>query len=110
MGYRVVITDPAKHQLRMYIAYISREFKSIQAARAIRDDARRTIRRLSDIAETYALCENEILAKYGYRRILFEKHDFFMVYRIKGTLVIVDAIYHELQDYESVFVQKMNLK
>lgn len=110
MGYRVVITDPAKHQLKMYIAYIAREFKSIQAARAIRDDARRTIRRLADIAGIYALCENELLAKYGYRKILFERHDFFMIYRIEGNLVIVDVIYHELQDYESVFVQKMNLK
>lgn len=33
-----------------------------------------------------------------------------MVYRIDGNMVIVDAMYHELQDYESVFAQKMHLK
>lgn len=73
MGYRVVITEPAKHQLEMYIAYVLRESKSVQAARAILDDARKTMQRLSDMADILALCENEILAKYGYCRVLFAK-------------------------------------
>ena len=73
MGYRVVITEPAKHQLEMYIAYVLRESKSVQAARAILDDARKTMQRLSDMADFLALCENEILAKYGYCRVLFAK-------------------------------------
>lgn len=110
MGYRVVITEPAKYQLEMYIAYVLREIKSVQAARAIRDDARKTMQRLSDMADIHALCENETLAKYGYRRISFAKHDYFMVYRIDGNLVIIDVIYHELQDYESVFAQSMSLE
>ena len=110
MAYRVIITPPAKHQLEMYIAYTVSEFKNLQAARAIRDDARETKKRLINVAGSLALCENEVLAQNGYRRILFAKHDFFMVYRIDNNMVIVDAIYHELQDYESVFIQKMNLK
>lgn len=76
MAYRVIITPPAKHQLEMYIAYTISEFKNIQAARAIREDARRTKKRLSDVAEKLVLCENEILAQNGYRKIMFDKHDF----------------------------------
>lgn len=110
MAYRVVITSFAKHQLEMYVAYILSEFRSVQAANAVMDDARRTKKRLSTIAGSLALCENEILARNGYRRILFDRHSFFMVYRIEGNTVIVDAMYHELQDYESVFAQKMHLK
>lgn len=109
MAYKVVITPPAKHQLEMYVAYTISEFKNVQAARAIRDDAAETKKRLSHIAASLALCEDELLAKSGYRRIMFEKHDFFMVYRIDGNTVIVDAMYHELQDYEAVFAQKMHL-
>lgn len=109
MAYKVIITALAKHQLEMYIAYTLSEFKSLQAARAIRDDANRTKKRLSNIAGSLAFCENEILAQYGYRRIFFDKHRFFMVYRIEDNTVIVDAMYHELQDYESVFTSNLHL-
>ena len=108
--YKVVITAPAKHQLEMYIAYTLSKFENKQAARAIRDDARETMRRLANIADNLAFCENEVLASNGYRKILFDKHDFFMVYRIHNDKVIVDAMYHSLQDYESVFAQKILLK
>ncbi len=110
MAYRVVITPPAKHQLEMYIAYTLLEFKNLQAARAIRDDAADTKKRLSNIAGSLALCEDETLARNGYRRIMFAKHDFFMVYRIDNKTVIVDAMYHGLQDYESVFARQMHLE
>lgn len=110
MTYNVQITPPAKHQFEMYISYILYKLKNIQAARAIRDDAKRTKQRLSVVARSLPLCENPILAKHGYRRIFFDKHNFFMVYRLDGELAIVDAMYHGLQDYESVFVRKMRLK
>lgn len=110
MAYKVIITTPAKHQLEMYIAYTLSKFKNLQAARSIRDDARETKKRLSNIAGFLALCEDEVLARNGYRKILFTKHDFFMVYRIDNSTVIVDAMYHELQDFESVFAIQMHLK
>ena len=109
MAYKVVIMPPAKEQLDMYIGYTIRVFKNKQAAKAIIDDARRTKKKLSNVAGSLALCENKILAKNGYRRILFDKHEFFMVYRIVDDMVVVDAMYHELQDYEGVFRGKMNL-
>ena len=78
MTYKVVITPHAKSQLEQYIAYTIKSFKNKQAARAIRDDAIKT------------------------------RHPFFMVYRINGKHVIVEAMYHELQDYESVFAHKVS--
>lgn len=109
MAYKVIITPTAKHQLEMYIAYTLSEFKNLQAARAIRDDARETKKRLSNVAGSLALCEDNTLAKHGYRRIMFAKHDFFMVYRIENDIAIVDGMYHELQDYEAVFTSQMHL-
>lgn len=108
MTYKVVITPHAKSQLEQYIAYTIKSFKNKQAARAIRDDAIKTRQRLSDIAPSLALCENAVLAAQGYRKISFTRHPFFMVYRINGKHVIVEAMYHELQDYESVFAHKVS--
>jgi len=63
MAYKVVITPPAQHQLEMHIAYALFQLNNAQAARAIRDDARETKKRLSCLAGSLALCENEILAQ-----------------------------------------------
>lgn len=93
----------------MYIAYTITELNNLQAARAIRDDARETRKRLSNVAGILPLCKNEVLARGGYHSIMFAKHDFFMVYRVDGERVIVDAMYHTLQDYEYVFSKKMDL-
>lgn len=30
-----------------------------------------------------------------------------MIYRIEGTTVYVDAIYHQLQDYENIFADEL---
>ncbi len=38
---------------------------------------------------------------HGYRKIRFLSHRYFMMYRIEDGLVIVDRIFHELQDYEN---------
>lgn len=110
MAYKVVITAFAKHQLDMYMAYTINEFKNTQAARAIRDDAKLTKEKLTIAAGSLPLCENEILSKNGYRRILFPKHDFFMVYRLDGDKAIVEAMYHELQDFEHLFASSFNLE
>ena len=54
--------------------------------------------------------KDAVLAKYGYHKIQFEKHSFFMIYRIDGNMVVVDGMYHELQDYETLFIRQMHLK
>ena len=33
---------------------------------------------------------------------MFEKHKFLMIYRIEGNQVIVDGMFHELQDYDGI--------
>lgn len=110
MTYKVIITTPAKHQLEMYVSYVVNELNNPKAAKSIIEDAKKTKIRLSELADSLPLCTDNTLAHNGYRRILFSKYAFFMVYRIDGNTVIVEAMYHELQDYESVFTQNMNLK
>jgi hypothetical protein len=43
----------------------------------------------------------KIWKKYGYRRINFLSHNYFMMYRLEGNVAVVDNIFHDLQDYEN---------
>lgn len=36
--------------------------------------------------------------------LLFERHRYFMLYRIEGERIIVDNIIHELQDFEGKMI------
>lgn len=101
--YKIKIMPPAKRRLSMYIGYTRDTLKNPEAAKAIANDARLTKKRLSEVAKNLAFCEDEQLAQLGYRKIRFIKHAFVMIYRIKGSVVYVDGMFHESQDYESVF-------
>lgn len=109
MAYKVIIMPPAKRRLDMYVSYTVEKLKNRQAARAILEDAKATKKRLSVIADSLKICDNPILAKYGYRKIKFEKHKFLMIYRIHGDQVIVDGMFHELQDYDGILTRELHL-
>ncbi len=100
---------PAKRRLDMFVYYTLEILKNRQAAKSILADAKETRKRLSVIADSLKICADPILAKYEYRKIRFEKHKFVMIYRIEGNKVIVDGMFHELQDYEGIFVRKFHL-
>lgn len=109
MAYKVIIMPPAKRRLDMYVYYTLETLKNRQAAKSILADVKETKKRLSVIADSFKICDDPILAKYEYRKIRFEKHKFVMIYRIKGDQVIVDGMFHELQDYEGIFARELHL-
>lgn len=110
MAFKVIILPLAKQNLKRYIRYTAIVLQNKQAATSIRDDARDTKKQLSKIADILPLCPDPVLAKLGYRKISFRKHDFFMIYRIDGNTVVVESMYHTLQDYESIFLEHINQK
>lgn len=109
MAYKVIIMPPAKRRLDMYVYYTLEILKNKQAAKNILADAKITARRLSKVADAFKVCDNPVLRKHGYRKIKFEKHDFVMIYRIQDGQVIVDGMFHELQDYEGIFTNELHL-
>lgn len=111
MAYKVIIMPPAKRRLDMYVHYTIDTLKNRQAAKAILTDAVATKKKLSVVADSDSIkvCDNPMLKKYGYRIIRFEKHKFLMVYRIQNNQVIVDGMFHELQDYEGIFIREFCL-
>lgn len=108
--YKVIIMPPAKRRLDMYVLYTVETLGSRQAAKAILADARDTTKRLSRAADSLKICDNPILAKYGYRKIRFAKHKFVMLYRIQDRTVILDGMFHELQDYEGLLTDELHLQ
>lgn len=104
MEYKVIITSDAENDLDGFIKYLLFEKKNEQAASSVLNDFQATVKSLSQVAESLKLCDNPKLKSLGYRRINFLSHRYFMLYRIDEDKVIVDSIFHELQDYEN----KMN--
>lgn len=109
MAYKVIIMPPAKRRMDMYVSYTLEKLRNRQAARAILDDAKATKKKLSVIADTLKVCDNPVLARHGYRKINFEKHRFLMIYRIQGNQVLIDGMFHELQDYDGILIRELHL-
>ena len=65
------------------------------------DDFENTIKKLQYVASSLKVCENPRLQSLGYRRINFQQHRYFMLYRVEDTTVYIDGIFHELQDFEN---------
>lgn len=101
MDYKVVITPDAEADLDQFVWYLLYEKKSEQAAKNLLDDFEVTKKKLERVACSLAGCQNPRLKEFGYKRINFESHRYFMLYRIEDDKVIVDNIFHELQDYEN---------
>ena len=66
----------------------------------VMDDYDGTITKLETMADSFGYCRSERLKAMELRKIKFEKHRYLFVFRVKGNRVIIERMYHELQDYE----------
>ena len=101
MDYRIVVTKDAEEDLDCFVKYLILEKMSMQAAQNVLNDYDATIESLKHIAGSLKFCDNPRLHQLEYRRINFQNHRYFMLYRIVDNVVFVDNIFHELQDYEN---------
>lgn len=103
MVSKVIITRKAQKQLAAFVGYIIRAFQNKQAAKLLIEDSKLTKKRLLDVAESLPLCKDSELAALGYKTIHFKSHRYLFVFEIRGSTAFVEAVYHELQDYENIF-------
>lgn len=103
MVSKVIISNLAQQQLDSYVLYILLEKNNPQAAKRVTEDALNTRDRLLDTADSLRFLDDEELAALGYRKILFKSHDYLFIYRVVDNTAYVEAAYHQLQDYESLF-------
>lgn len=97
----MVVTAEAEEDLNQFIQYLLLAKKNKQAAKNVLDDFEDTVELLKHVAESLKTCDNPRLQSLGYHRINFQKHRYFMLYRIEDDVIYVDDIFHELQDYEN---------
>lgn len=107
VSYNVIISPKALSQLEEYIDYIQYTLFNNQGARAVWEDALETANRLESVAGSLEPCSHPKLKEYGYYPILFSRHRYVMLYRIDGSTAYVDAVYHELQDYQDTFAKDL---
>ncbi len=104
MDYNVIVTEDAENELDQYIRYLLFDKVSEQAASNLLTDFEETVEVLSGVAGSLRYCDNPRLSEQGYKRINFQRHRYFMLFRIEGDDAIVDAIFHKLQDYENKMI------
>ena len=101
MQYKVEVSDLANQQYDKFLNYIYNVLMNSQAAVNLMQDFDDTIKILEGQAESLGYCNSECLRKLGFHRVHFQRHRYLLVYRIKGKTVIIEGMYHELQDYEN---------
>ncbi len=109
-SFDVIISPKALAQLNDYIDYIQYTLMNDQAAHNVWQDALDTRKKLSEVAGSLKPCAHPLLKKYGYHQINFLRHRYLMLYRIEGQAAYIDAIYHQLQDYENTFADELNFQ
>ena len=106
-SFEVIISPKALSQLSACIDYLQYTLLNDQAAHNVWQDAMETRDHLSKVAGSLKSCAHPRLKKHGYHVIHFMRHRYLMLYRIEGTTAYVDAIYHQLQDYENIFADEL---
>ena len=99
----MVITDYAKSQLRQILYHVRCRLNNPAAARSIKQDLNETKEKLTYLAGSIKLCDNLELAEKGFRVILFRKHRYVLIYKVRGNIAFVEGICHELQNYQNLF-------
>ncbi len=107
-SFDVIISPRALSQLNDYIDYLHYTLLNDQAACNVWQDVLETRDKLSKVADRLKFCTHPQLKKHGYHIIHFMRHRYLMLYRVEGTTVYVDAIYHQLQDYENTFADELD--
>lgn len=101
MRYNVSVSDLACEQYDKFLEYIYFTLLNPQAADSLMQDFDATINILEEQAECFGYCKSERLRNHGFHKIHFRRHRYLFVYRVTQNSVIVEGMYHELQDYEN---------
>ena len=100
MQFNVELSELAETQYDNILSYISNVLKNQQALENVIND----FEKLEKMADSFGYCNSKRLKKMGLHKIKFVKHRYLFVYRIIDKKVIIEGMYHELQDYENSII------
>lgn len=101
MQFNVELSELAERQYDKILSYIANELKNPQAVKNVMDDFDATIEKLEKMADSFGYCNSNRLKEMGLHKIKFAKHRYLFVYRVNKSQVIIEGMYHEMQDYEN---------
>lgn len=101
MRYNVRVSELASEQYDKFLDYIYHILLNPQAAEALMQDFDEAVNVLEKQAESFGYCKSERLRRHGFRKIHLRCHKYLLVYRVKQDNVVIEGMYHELQDYEN---------
>ena len=96
--WKVVVTNEVQNDLDDFVYYLLTEKYNAQAARAVLDDYDATIEELAFVAGSIKPLEDPELCEY--RKIRLKRHNYYLLYRIVDDVVVVDRMFHDLQDLD----------
>lgn len=100
--YKIIVTEPAQKDLRDAISYISNELKNNQAAVNLIDLVEKTVNSLTDMPERYALVDDEILAREGFRFITIKNYLLFYIVRKETETVVIQRFLYAKRDWMNI--------
>lgn len=107
--FEVLITPDALEMLTNLSDYILKEKQNPSAADDVYADAIETAEQLENVAGSLNFCKRKVLANRGYRKIMFKRHDYVLIYKIYGNTAVVEAIFHQREDYENKFSHSLGI-
>ena len=102
--WEVLIAEDVQNDLDNFVYYLLVEKLNEQAATALLDDYDETIDELAKIAGSLKKLDDPELSEY--RKIRLRRHDYYLLYRIVGDTVVVDRMFHDLQDLDKAMYQR----
>jgi len=97
--YRRVVSELAHEDLRKIITYIKDTLRAPEAAARFADEVQKCYSRLSATPLMYAYCNDERLAKEGYRKALIK--NYVLVFKVNESKKIVNIyrFFYGAEDY-----------
>lgn len=101
MQFNVELSELAERQYDKILSYIAYDLKNPQALQSVMNDFDDTIAKLEKMADSFGYCNSNRLKEMGLHKINFLTHRYLFVYRIEKSQVIIEGMYHEMQDYNN---------
>ncbi|MBQ6518153.1 MAG: type II toxin-antitoxin system RelE/ParE family toxin [Anaerolineaceae bacterium] len=99
MAYKLIVSDKADGQLDSILSYVTNKLKNPEAAGEILDEILDVYEMLVVFPESFALCNDPILAEKGYRKCLLSHHEYVILYLVCEEYIRISGIFHARENY-----------
>ena len=105
--YKVVVTRPAQNDLKSAVSYIENDLKNKEAAIQLIKLIEKTVKSLNTMPERYAVIDDEILSREGFRFIPINNYLLFYTARKKTKTVVIQRFLYARRDWINLLVMKV---